>query len=279
MYYKKLELPETEVYLYESIHSKGEHVSEHYHNVYQILYALDGEGTIILDGREYVFSKDCIVLIVPNSVHSIQAHTKLAVLVFAFSRMALGLFGEQGILNIFNNKSKHYELDPFTASEVRQLLRKMLFEQTDYDYLCQFATPVYLLETLLILARLHTVTRCNDANEMRSLRIREYINTHYFENITAQHLASRFGISTRYMNDIFKAKFNETPLQYLQKVRINRAKELLLETDKDIISICFEVGYESLSTFYRTFRNLTGISPNKFRTSQVYSNHKVSFHN
>jgi AraC-like DNA-binding protein len=69
------------------------------------------------------------------------------------------------------------------------------------------------------------------------------------------------------MNDIFKRKFNDTPLQYLQKIRINHAKELLLQSDQDIVSICFEVGYETLSTFYRTFRNLVGISPNKFRMS------------
>ncbi|UQX55052.1 AraC family transcriptional regulator [Cytobacillus pseudoceanisediminis] len=42
---------------------------------------------------------------------------------------------------------------------------------------------------------------------------------------------------------------------------------MLLQSDQDIVSICFEVGYETLSTFYRTFRNLVGISPNKFRLS------------
>ena len=89
----------------------------------------------------------------------------------------------------------------------------------------------------------------------------------YFENITADDLSLKFDISPRYINEIYKSKYHETPLQYLQKVRIDRSKVLLLETDKDIVTVSFEVGYETLSSFYRTFRNIVGMSPNKFRTS------------
>ena len=266
-YYKELDLPEEGVDLYESVHPKGEKVSKHYHDQYQILYALEGEGKITIDSEEFLFSKDRVVLVAPHSIHSIFATSKLTVLVLAFSKDALGSFVTKGLLEYFQASSKYYELDFVSASEVRQLLRKMLFEQTQYDVLCQFSSSVYLLETLIILIRHINYKKFHDANDMRALQIREYIHTHYFEENTAENLALRFGISARYMNDIFKGKFHETPLQYLQKVRINRAKELLLQTDKEIVSICFEVGYETLSTFYRTFRKLVGISPNKFRTT------------
>ena len=48
-------------------------------------------------------------------------------------------------------------------------------------------------------------------------------------------------------------------------MRISVAKKLLAETDKDILSVCFEIGYESLSTFYRTFKRYVQMSPNQYR--------------
>jgi len=267
MEFQALSLPTTGVHLYESKHQKGKHVSGHYHDHFQILYALDGEGEIIIDAKNYDFSQDQVVLIVPNSVHSIQANSKLTVLVLAFSKNALPISVGHDIETIIQLHSQHFHLDMVRASEVRQLLRKMLFEQTNYDALCYYTLSVYLMELLIIIKRLKGETHFENANDMRAGQMKEYIDTHYFENITAEDLSLKFEISSRYINEIFKTRYHETPLQYLQKVRINRAKALLLETDKDIVSICFEVGYETLSPFYRTFRNLVGMSPHKFRTN------------
>lgn len=273
-YLKKLDLPDRGVFLYESVHPKGEWVYEHYHDQYQILYALDGEGQIFINGKKHLFCKDSVVFLVPDTIHSIFASSKLTVLVLAFSKASLGSFTEKGLLDVFQRVSKYYELDFVSASEIRQLFRKMLFEQTDYDALCHYSNSIYLLEMLIILARLINDKKFFDANDMRAVQMKEYIEKHYFEEITSENLSSKFGISTRYVNDIFKSKYHETPLQYLQKVRINRAKVLLEQTNKEIVSICFEVGYETLSTFYRTFRNLVGISPHKYRTlnQEIYSN-------
>ncbi|PWA11820.1 AraC family transcriptional regulator [Pueribacillus theae] len=270
MIFTRLELPETGVHLYEYKHQRGDNISLHYHNNFQILYVLDGDGRITLDGECYEFSRDRTALIIPNSPHSIQADLKLTVLVLAFSAHLLEPNITEELLKVCQNRSQYFQLDLFRASEIKQLLRKMLFEQSNYDSLCKLSLPVYLLEALLMYIRLKTEKNFDSANDVRCLQMREYIDKHYFENITAESLSLKFGISHRYLNNIFKGKFNETPLQYLQKVRIDRSKELLIETDKEIAYICFEVGYETLSTFYRSFRNVVGMSPNKFRNTNQY---------
>jgi len=265
--FKKFDFPATGIILYESKHHKGNFLPEHYHDHYQILYALEGEGEITLDGRSYDFSKDRVVLINTHCIHSIKATTKLTVLVLAFSIPHLKLAMQDELLSSLESHSKHFELDLFTASEIRPLFRKMLYEQKNNDFYGRLSMPVYLIEIILLLLRQRDFSYVQDANDIRSIQMKDYLDSHYFEIITAESLSNRFEISTRYMNDIFKRKFNDTPLQYLQKVRMNKAKNLLLHTDEDIVTICFEVGYETLSTFYRTFRNLVGISPNKFRLS------------
>jgi AraC-like DNA-binding protein len=239
MSYRKFDLPENGIYLYESIHKQEDIVAGHYHDCLQILYVLDGQGKITIDDHQHNFSKDNIVFIVPYSTHSIEATSKLTVLVLAFSikKLALKVEPEHSLISQVHSSSKHYDLDPFTASEIRHLLRKILFEQNNNkEAYIDMACSLYVLQIMLTLARLETKS-FTDANEMRSIRIREYINSHYFENMTAEALAENFGISTRYMNEIFKDRFHETPMQYLQRIRIDRAKTLLLETDQEIVSI------------------------------------------
>src|SRR5699024_3690688 len=132
----------------------------------------------------------------------------------------------------------------------------------------EVALRLYLSQLLLIIARGEKNTGKIDANALRAERLRDYIDSHYYDWIHAEDLAARLGMSTRHMNTIFKETYQLTPIQYLTEVRVGLAKKMLAESDKDIASICFEVGFESISTFYRAFKNNTSISPNKFRTKQ-----------
>ena len=63
----------------------------------------------------------------------------------------------------------------------------------------------------------------------------------------------------------FRATFGETPHRYLQRRRVERAMELLRETERPVTEICFDVGWGSLGTFSRTFRAIVGESPSSYR--------------
>lgn len=265
MTFKTIDLQVCGVYLYESKHQDGDIVNEHHHQCHQILYALDGEGTITLDKKRHPFSQDNAALIVPFSNHAVVSDSKLTLLVLAFDAIRLDPNTLSSLLRTYFQSSAFIKLNPFAGSELRQLLRKMLFEQSRQDPLGDWAFTIYLLEILLILARSNQPFHATDSNSLRAERIRSYMDTHYFEKLSADDIGARLGITARYVNDIFKAKYGITPTQYISEVRIELAKKLLVETDKDIVSIAFEVGYETLSTFYRNFKNIIQIAPNHFR--------------
>ena len=63
----------------------------------------------------------------------------------------------------------------------------------------------------------------------------------------------------------FAEAFNETPHQFVARLRIEHAKKLLLAGHHSVTDICFETGYESLGSFSTRFRSLTGLSPAAFR--------------
>ncbi|WP_019119596.1 AraC family transcriptional regulator [Brevibacillus massiliensis] len=271
MSYSEFILPETGLLIYESKHQNGGLVAKHHHKIYQILYAIDGVGTITLDQKAHHFGQNQISFIVPYTNHAIESHTKLTVLVLSFREESLTSIINPDFFHLLKKESFVLGLNPVVASEIKLHLKKMLFEQRNQDRISTYAILVSLMNVLILLERSRTTVSYTDANTLRAERMRSYLETHYFSDITTKDLAALFEISVRYVNDIFKERFNTTPMQYLNNVRIDRAKDLLVETDKDIATICFEVGFENISTFYRSFKNVMGISPNKFREMHALS--------
>jgi len=60
-------------------------------------------------------------------------------------------------------------------------------------------------------------------------------------------------------------QYGKAPTEYLNELRISRAKELLVDTKDKILQIALQSGFESLSTFYTQFRKVAGVSPNEYR--------------
>lgn len=250
--------------LRENKHQHGHVVKEHYHKNFQILYVLENNGKLILNNKEFNLNEDSLAFITPYSNHAISADDKLVIQLIEFDSDSLG-FKKVAYIEKFLEASLVVKLNPFQASEIRHILRKMLYEQTIDDELNQLPLEVYLAQLLVVLLRVQKDRRFYNADFLRAERLKEYIDTHYYEMLNASSLAALLGLSTKHINTIFNEAYQITPVQYLIKVRIELAKKLLIESDKDIISICFEVGFESVSTFYRSFKDYSPISPHQYR--------------
>jgi AraC family transcriptional regulator of adaptative response / methylphosphotriester-DNA alkyltransferase methyltransferase len=83
------------------------------------------------------------------------------------------------------------------------------------------------------------------------------------ENLT--QMVAQLGVSASHLSFIFKQRYKMSPLHYLNEVRLQKAKTLLSETDMPILDVAGEVGYESLSAFYRLFKKYTGMAPKAYR--------------
>jgi transcriptional regulator GlxA family with amidase domain len=97
------------------------------------------------------------------------------------------------------------------------------------------------------------------------LRARDAIDRDYARPLNIPALARIALVSQAHFIRTFRATFGETPHRYLQRRRVERAMALLRGSDRDVTDICFAVGFSSLGTFSRTFRDIVGAPPSTFR--------------
>ena len=81
--------------------------------------------------------------------------------------------------------------------------------------------------------------------------------------------AKAVNTSVRYFCKVFKNYTGITFVEYLTRLRIEKSKSLLLNPHKRISEVAFEVGFESLTQFNRSFKKHTGMTPTEFRTQKV----------
>ncbi len=95
--------------------------------------------------------------------------------------------------------------------------------------------------------------------------VRKFIEENYTESITRESLSFAVGLSPDHLGRAFKQHSGEKISEYLNRIRINQACKLLTDTDKQIIDIAFEVGFESLRTFNKVFSSLKNEPPTQYR--------------
>lgn len=96
-----------------------------------------------------------------------------------------------------------------------------------------------------------------------------YIQNHYMNPITIEEVSNAAGFSATYFSSLFKKETGSTFLEYLSKIRMAAAKDILKKTNINIAVICEQVGYSDVKYFTKSFKKHTGLKPNEYR--KLYS--------
>lgn len=108
------------------------------------------------------------------------------------------------------------------------------------------------------------------------VQVQVWLQDNYEQDITIKALAEQFELSVRTLNRRFKSATGVTPLNYLQQLRIDAAKDLLKKTNLSIYEVACQVGYHDLSHFNRLFKRLLATNPKKYRDmvrAKLFSTH------
>ena len=104
-----------------------------------------------------------------------------------------------------------------------------------------------------------------ESSEIKLKEIISFIQNNYRADISREGLAHAVGISPNYMSTLFTNYTGDKISTFIKKLRIEEAKQKLHDDSETVLEIAFSVGFESLSTFNRAFKNVTGKTPTEFK--------------
>lgn len=97
----------------------------------------------------------------------------------------------------------------------------------------------------------------------------EYIENHYQEIQSIGDISNIIGLSSSYLSRIFKATTGTPPLEYLNKYRIRKSKDLLETDDCNINEISQVIGYKDVHSFIRFFKKYEGMTPKEYKKNAL----------
>lgn len=106
--------------------------------------------------------------------------------------------------------------------------------------------------------------------------VKRYVHLHYDEDINVDHLAEHVCLSASYLSHVFKQDTQEKLSDFILRVRMEKAKDLLLHTCEKVIDIAHQVGYGDASYFCFCFKKWTKMTPQQYRTTSIHPNENAN---
>ncbi|MBU3803913.1 MAG: AraC family transcriptional regulator [Candidatus Cellulosilyticum pullistercoris] len=267
--------------------------SFHMHKMYEVYYLMEGSRKYFIDDSIYLVNAGSLVLIDADSVHKTASmgdipHSRIVV---NFSLDFLKDFSDQvnalDLTSIFRTKftvlplSFKYKLtienifsrlmDLQDSEQHKDALittgENSISSQTILSKLLLAELLIYIKEYIHVLEQKEYESHQIVNNKVD--KIIKYICKHYTEDLTLTSIAEQFYISPFYLSKIFKRSTNLSIVEYINSLRIRQAKELLETSSTKIAEIAEIVGFSSSSHFSRTFKLVTGLSPQQYK--KLYS--------
>lgn len=179
------------------------------------------------------------------------------------------------LLANYQHKQKQSHINVcYVFSKLAQILcralpsgKDELQELVDKIYLCQYFEEIKSLILNVLTKVLQNLDVGQDSAKHAVYIVKQYIQNHYGEELSLIRLAKQVYLSPRYLSDLFIRETGCGINKYIKTIRMEQAKERVVNTNQKIQNICKDVGYTNFSYFCRSFRETFGQTPESFRQS------------
>jgi AraC-like DNA-binding protein len=256
---------------------------------YELLYLKEGQLRVTTDEGVYLGEPGDIFLFKPRQRHSIellhgklvrQPHVHFDLHEQADSsevRISFIPIKDMTVTELSQFRPDLLSSEPLYLPTYIRLAQPAVFEQMLMELIQEFTMKLtfyevnckaMLLRMLTYLARELLWTRSphiqSHLHTLKNIQHYLYVTEH---EVTLDELSNMFRISKYYLNRLFSGAFGLGPIQYHQLMRLQKAKQLLQYTRLSIQDIADKLGYQSIHSFSRAFKNKEGVPPSYYRQS------------
>jgi len=229
------------------------------------------KGNIIIENKKYQIKEDMLLYLCPDIAHSVEIN---------FEGSGTFMSVHFSYLNIDINKCnirKETEILPLSfVQELKDYHRiNNIFKQlvTNWDK----KLPDYELITKALLQQLIFEILQNKKNQNQNFstsvkveKIIEYMHQNINKKITLTELSDMVKLSSAYLSRTFKDVTGYSVIEFFNKIKIDKAKELIIEGDKKVKEVAQAIGFIDEFYFSRVFKRIEGVSPTEFYSKNVH---------
>lgn len=269
----------------ERIHDTSWSMEPNRHENFEMVYIKKGNTVFEISGQPVSLGPNDIIIIKPNQFHKFivksESGCEFIVLNFMFKdqyREEVSEASLEDFINFVNNQ----ETGPFISMKVSQkneiitLLNRILKERQSNDIGSEFLSHLLVLELFVLVSRALKMEWENSIKN-KSPKLKQlihasvsYINNNFERSLSLGDIAKYVFLSPSYFSRAFKEEMNVSPISYLLKVRIERSKELLADSDQKVGHIALSIGFSNQQRFNELFKKHTGMTPLQYRKTQKH---------
>lgn len=185
----------------------------------------------------------------------------------------------QRILSHMEKKTfSAYHFRLFSEEIVSKTLRILYLHKLDTEALGMANQQIkhcHTVEELIVFLQEFLKEAIEHIEQQRNKRdpitdfVYEYLEQHYADEISLDRLAEKLNITSGYLSTYFKEKTGTNFIDYVNEVRVEKAKKLLNETNLRVQEVAKQSGYYNLNSFHRMFKKFTGVTPSQYRKGAV----------
>lgn len=250
---------------------EGHHKNDNGTENHRLIVVTDGRGKLKIEEELFHMDRESCFMIAPNQSLSIYA-IKTSFHFYQLTFKVLSIQATDPLLA--QRKREPFDSFPFLGvvscspfSRCLDLVETIYCHRNAADDLERFYNHVRFEELLRFVFQQNTSESHLDIRRAVESSI-EHVRKHYFEPITVDQLAADANVARYKYTRIFKELTGQIPLDFVNKLRIDRAKQLLCRTDDRIHEIAEQVGFNNEFYFNRRFKQMVGVAPGQYRDNQ-----------
>ena len=250
-----------------NVYETGYDIMYHWHDEYEFIYVTDGRCNCIINGEYITINKNELLLIQCGELHTVNVD---ATAQFFAIVIHPHLCGSECVKYFSNNINfnriftTHNPIESKILKDIKKIYH--CFKNKHFAYELRLKSLITDIFSNIFENNLYSKKADTESDTFSSFeKIIEYIHTNYLEKITLNMLTDYSNYSKTYIIRLFKKYTGKTPIDYINRYRIYKAQELLQNTDKSVLNVSLECGFDNLGYFIRLFKQHLGTTPRQFR--------------
>lgn len=255
-----------------------------YHSFVEFTYIIDGSGYQSINGTLHRMEPGTISILPPYHIHQMTSDNGCVIrkycCLFDMNILLGSPFASEWSEQLYQIGTAFPSSIAFRGEEaalMKDLFARLLMEYRNTELrgrnhmICNKLSEALILFLRTAAAAGEHASKPNEQEEGNPLfwTALHYVHAHYTERLTLDMVAKYLHISETYVSRMFREKTGRSFLEYVHQLRIDSAASMLITTDRTIMDIAFDTGFESPRTFYRVFKAIRGQSPKEYRNANL----------